>query len=187
MQKTYDMGFGEFVTLAAMMMSLVALSVDAMLPALPDIGRDLGAVHANDPQLVVTILFFGLAGGQMLYGPLSDVIGRKPTIYIGLAVFMLGCLMSTLAQSFTLMLLGRLLQGFGVAAPKVVTLALIRDLYEGRAMARVMSFVMGIFILVPAAAPALGQVITMVAGWRAIFAVFLLLTVTIFFWLALRQ
>ena len=179
--------FGEFVALMAVMVSLVALSIDAMLPALPHIGQDLNVPNPNDPQLVVSALFFGLAAGQTLYGPLSDSIGRKPAIYIGLALFVAGCLMSMLAESFLVMLWGRVLQGFGVAAPRVVTLALVRDLYEGNAMARVMSFVMSVFILVPTVAPAMGQGILLAADWRAIFGVFLFLAVVIFAWFAFRQ
>lgn len=171
----------------AVMISLVALSIDAMLPALPHIGRDLDVGNDNDSQLVVSALFLGLAAGQTLYGPLSDSIGRKPAIYAGFGLFVIGCLMSIFAHSFAFMLLGRILQGFGVAAPRVVTLALVRDLYEGRAMARVMSFVMAVFILVPAIAPALGQGILLVAGWRAIFGAFLALTVVTFVWFAIRQ
>ena len=177
----------EFVPLVALLMSLVALATDAMLPALPAIGRDLGAPRPNDVQYVVTALFLGLGLGQILYGPLSDRTGRKPAIYAGLAVFMAGCLVSIFAPTFETMLAGRVLQGIGVAGPRIVVMALIRDLYEGRRMARLMSFAMAVFILVPAVAPALGQGILLVSGWRAIFATFFAIAVAAFAWLALRQ
>ena len=178
---------GEFIALVALLMSLVALSIDTMLPALPAIGRDLGVSRPNDAQFVVTALFLGMAFGQILYGPLSDRIGRKPAIYAGLAVFMVGCLVSLRASTFEVMIAGRILQGFGVAGPRIVTVALVRDQYEGREMARLMSFAMAIFILVPAIAPALGQGLLRVGDWRTIFTTFLLIAIAAFAWLALRQ
>ena len=168
-------------------MSLVALSIDAMLPALPAIGRDLGAAQRNDAQLIVTALFLGLGFGQLLYGPLSDCIGRKPAICAGLAVFMAGCIVSILAPTFETMLAGRVLQGLGAAAPRVVTMALVRDQYEGRRMARIMSFAMAVFIIVPAIAPALGQGILWIADWRAIFVTFFAIAAVACAWLVIRQ
>ena len=177
----------EFIPLIALLMSLVALSIDAMLPALPAIGSDLGAAQRNDAQLVVTALFLGLGFGQLLYGPLSDCIGRKPAICAGLAMFMAGCVVSIFASTFETMLAGRVLQGVGVAAPRVVTMALVRDQYEGRGMARIMSFAMAVFILVPAIAPALGQGILWIADWRAIFVTFFGIAVVACAWLVIRQ
>ena len=168
-------------------MSLVALAIDAMLPALPAIGRDLGAPHPNDVQFVVTALFLGLGFGQILYGPLSDHTGRKPAIYAGLAVFMAGCLVSIFAPTFEVMIAARVLQGIGVAGPRIVVMALIRDLYGGPRMARLMSFAMAVFILVPAVAPALGQGILWLSGWRAIFVTFFAAAAVAFAWFALRQ
>lgn len=178
---------GEFVALVALMFSLVAMSIDAMLPALPAIGADLAVADANDTQLVVASLFFGLAFGQLLAGPLSDSFGRKPIIYAGFFLFMGGCLLSIFAPSFEWMIAGRVLQGFGAASPRIVTIALVRDLYEGRAMARVMSFALSVFILVPALAPTMGQGILVFAGWRAIFTTFVLIALITSVWFALRQ
>ena len=178
---------GEFVALVALMFSLVAMSIDGMLPALPDIGADLAVQNPNDTQLVVSSVFFGLAFGQLLAGPLSDSFGRKPIIYAGLVVFMCGCLLSIMASSFQWMIVGRILQGFGAASPRIVTIALVRDQYEGREMARVMSFALSVFILVPALAPAIGQGILVLAGWRAIFMTFLFTALITSLWLALRQ
>jgi DHA1 family bicyclomycin/chloramphenicol resistance-like MFS transporter len=178
---------GEFVTLMALMIALVALAIDAMLPALPIIGEELGATHENDSQLIVSLLFLGMALGQLFFGPLSDSIGRKSALSAGLGLFVVGSMISLFAETFTLVLVGRFVQGLGVAGPRSVSLALIRDQYEGRAMARVMSFVMTIFILVPVIAPTLGQAILMVANWRAIFAVLAVMAVMLFGWFALRQ
>ncbi|MBX2998765.1 MAG: multidrug effflux MFS transporter [Caldilineaceae bacterium] len=182
-----ELKFGEFVALMAMITSLAALATDAMLPALAEIGAELGVVRANDNQLIISLLFLGLAGGQILYGPVSDSVGRKPTIYVGYGIFFVGCLLSVFAVSFPMMLAGRLFQGIGIAGPRSVTMALIRDKYAGRSMARVMSFVMVVFILVPIIAPTFGQAILLVADWRAIFVSFLALGVATALWFALRQ
>ena len=171
----------------ALLISLVALSIDAMLPALPEIGADLGVTRANDIQAVISSLLVGLAVGQVICGPLSDSFGRKPVIYGGIAIFVLGCLLSAFSGDLAVMLAGRVLQGVGAAAPRIVTLALVRDQYEGRAMARIMSLVMAVFILVPALAPAIGQGILLIADWRAIFLVFLVLALVGGSWFALRQ
>lgn len=178
--------FPEFIVLMALCMSLVALSIDAMLPALPDIVRHYAVTRPNSGQFVITALFAGLALGQLLAGPLSDSLGRKKAIYIGLVLFALGCLLSYGAPDFRTMLAGRFIQGLGVAAPRIVTVAIIRDLYEGREMARVMSFIMGIFILVPAMAPTIGQGIIMLAGWQAIYPVFMAIAALSCLWLSAR-
>jgi len=178
---------GEFIAIMALMTSLVALSIDLMLPALADIGTDLGSPHANANQLVVTMVFAGLAIGQLVYGPLSDSTGRKPAIYLGYAVFGLGSLLTILAANFPMMLAGRLLQGLGVAGPRGVSIALIRDRFAGREMARVMSFMMVVFIVVPIIAPALGQAILLVAAWRTIFVFLLGIGVVSLIWFGIRQ
>lgn len=181
------LAFPEFVALMALMMSMTALSTDAMLPALAQIGADLGVVRENGTQLVVSLLFLGMALGQIFYGPWSDSTGRKPAIYGGIGLFGVGCLLSIFALNFPMMLLGRLLQGLGVAGPRGVALALVRDIYRGRTMARVMSVVMTAFILVPIIAPIFGQGILMVSNWRMIFVAYLILAAIVFAWLALRQ
>jgi DHA1 family bicyclomycin/chloramphenicol resistance-like MFS transporter len=177
-------GSAEFVALMATFMSLVALSIDAMLPALGEIGRELGAEH---PNLVVSVMFLGMAAGQLLYGPLSDSVGRKPALLAGLALYAAGCVVSLFSQSFPVMLGGRLVQGLGAAGPRIVSITLIRDRYEGRRMARVMSFAMAVFIAVPMVAPALGQAILLVASWRAIFVAFLSIAAVTSVWFTLRQ
>lgn len=179
--------FAEFVAITAMMMSLVALSIDAMLPALSAIGDELGVRHENTNQLIISLLFLGMSAGQIIYGPLSDAVGRKPAIYVGFGIFISGTLLSLFATSFPIMLAGRILQGFGAAGPRIVSIALVRDQYEGPKMARVMSFVMTIFILIPILAPALGQAMLDFSGWRSIFGIFLFLSVFTLTWFSLRQ
>jgi DHA1 family bicyclomycin/chloramphenicol resistance-like MFS transporter len=179
--------FGEFVVLMAILTSLTALSIDTVLPALPEIGRDLGVQRENDNQLVISLLILGMAMGQMIYGPLSDSTGRKPAMYAGIGLFIVGCLLSLSATHFPVLLAGRFLQGMGAAGPRVVTVALVRDQYAGRAMARVMSFIMAVFIIIPAIAPFLGQGILLVAHWRVIFGMFLALALTAVIWFAVRQ
>jgi DHA1 family bicyclomycin/chloramphenicol resistance-like MFS transporter len=178
--------FAEFVVIISLMMSLTALSTDAVLPALAQIGSDLGVRNTNDRQMVVGILFLGLAVGQLFFGPLSDRTGRKPAVYPGYSLYIAGALLSALANEFPFMLVARLLQGLGISAPRAVTLALVRDRFVGRAMARVMSFVMTVFILVPMVAPTLGQAIMLFSGWRSIFVAFVLMALIAWAWFAVR-
>jgi DHA1 family bicyclomycin/chloramphenicol resistance-like MFS transporter len=181
------MGLGESLVLMALMISLVSLSVDTMLPALPDIGADLNVGHANDVQMIISSLFLGLSIGLIFYGPLSDSLGRKPVLFAGMAVFIGGCTLSIFSTSFTIMLVGRVLQGLGAAGPRSVVLALVRDQYEGRAMARIMSTIMSIFIMIPVFAPSIGQGILLLADWRAIFAALLVLAAIVLVWFGGRH
>jgi len=130
-----EMKFGEFVALMAMMMSLTALSIDAMLPALTQIGEDLKVIDPNDNQLIISMLFLGLSFGQLFYGLLSDSIGRKPAVYIGLGFFASGCLVSVFAENLTVMLVGRWLQGLGLSGTRTISVAIIRDRFKGEKMA----------------------------------------------------
>ncbi|WP_372680935.1 multidrug effflux MFS transporter [Desulfosarcina sp.] len=180
-------GYREFVTLMAVMISITALSIDMMLPALPEIGKDLRVGHVNDVQLVVTVLLFGMGIGQLLFGPLADSFGRKPVIIIGFAVFIIGCLFSIFSNRFELMIIGRMIQGIGTGGPRTAIIALVRDQYGGRAMARIMSVVMAIFIVVPAIAPALGQAVLLAMGWRAIFGVLMIQGLVALTWFTIRQ
>ena len=181
------MKFREFVALMAMMMSLTALSIDAMLPALSQIGADLGVVEPNDNQLIISILFLGLAIGQLFYGPLSDAIGRKKAVYIGLVFFSVGCLISIFSENLFIMLLGRALQGFGLSGTRTISVAIIRDRFKGDKMAQVMSFVMATFIIVPTIAPFMGQGILLIAHWSFIFWTILGLGLVLFIWFSTRQ
>jgi len=165
----------------------MALSTDAMLPALPEIGAALGLADANRVQLIVSSFMLGTGLGQLFFGPFSDYRGRKPAILLGLGVFMAGCAVSYTAQSFEVMLAGRVLQGLGVAGPRTASMAMVRDLFKGREMARLMSFVMAVFIIVPALAPLMGQVLMQQFGWQAIFLAFILIALIAFFWMSFGQ
>ena len=187
MQRNGAIGRKEFIALMALLMSVIAMAIDAMLPALGEIGRDLGVASANDTQLIVSFVFLGMGPGLLFYGPFSDARGRRPAIYLGLSIFLAGSLLSMLAPRFDVMLAGRLLQGFGGACSRVVTMSMIRDRFSGQDMGRVMSLIMIVFILVPALAPALGQGILIGAHWRGIFAMFVLSGMTGMIWLHFRQ
>lgn len=162
------------------------MSIDAMLPALGTIASELGAREPNDRQLVLTVFFGGLTAGQLCYGPLSDSIGRKRAMYVGLSVLAGGCVVCLSATSFWVVLAGRFLSGVGAAGPRIVSLAIVRDKYEGRAMARIMSIVMAIFILVPIVAPSVGQAVLLTGSWRAIFGLLLIMTIGTFVWFSSR-
>ena len=177
----------EFIALAAFMMSVFALSIDITIPALALIGRDLDVANANDAQYIVSVLVLGMALGQIFYGPLSDSIGRKPSIYVGLALFSSGSVLSMVATDFPTMLAGRLLQGLGAAGPRIVIMALVRDQFAGPAMARVMSLVITVFVTVPMVAPFIGQGILFVASWRAVFILLLASSLLVLVWFAIRQ
>ena len=181
------MSVAEFASLVALLTSLIALSIDAMLPALPQIAADLAVGNPNDAQLVIGLFLLGNAFGQLFFGPLSDTFGRKPVIVAGLSLFLVGCAVSVFAESFSMLLLGRVLQGVGASGPRTVTMSMVRDLYSGRSMAQIMSISMSIFILVPMLAPALGQAIMLLMGWRYIFGTFILFGALGLLWLLLRQ
>lgn len=178
--------FSEFVSLIAMLMALVAFAINMILPAFRDMTKDLAIENENSIQLAVSLLYLGLALGQVIYGPLSDAIGRKPSIYLGLSLFMVGCMISMAANSLAVLIAGQVIQGIGLGAPRIVTLAIVRDKFEGNSMGRVMSFIMLVFILVPTISPALGQGILLVVNWRYIFITFLVLNGIMLIWLKMR-
>ena len=153
------MGSKEFTLLVALLMSITAISIDALLPALGIIGNELNAATANQPQLLISMLFLGLAVGQLICGPLSDALGRRPILFGGFALYLVGTVICYQADSLEILMLGRFIQGLGVAGPYISAISLVRDLYHGAQMARIMSLVMMIFVLVPAIALALGQAI----------------------------
>ncbi|MDB5691762.1 MAG: Bcr/CflA subfamily drug resistance transporter [Alphaproteobacteria bacterium] len=162
-------GFREFVALIAGLMALNALAIDAMVPALPAIGRALHILTENERQLVVSFYMFGFGTTQILYGPLSDRYGRKPVLIVSLVLYVGFALACAAAGSFTLLLVARLLQGAAAASSRVLTISIVRDRFEGARMARLMSLAFMVFLLMPVLAPSFGQLTLLVASWRAIF------------------
>ena len=187
MQSASRLSPREFIPLMAMMISLGALSIDAMLPALSMIANELGAERSNDGQFIVSAMFGGFSVGQIFYGPLSDGIGRKKTVYIGGSIFVCGSLVALFAPTFLVLIVGRVLQGLGVSCTRIVVTAIVRDLYEGAEMAKIMSLIMAMFILVPAIAPSLGLLVLKWGGWRSIFIWLMVQGLVAFLWLGLRQ
>lgn len=184
---TKPLRFGEFVALMALMMASVAFSLDAMLPALPQIGQELSPDAPARGQLVITSFVLGLGLGTLICGPVSDAYGRKSVLLVGIALYLVGAVLAIMAQSIEMLLAARFLQGMGGAAPRVVATAMVRDLYEGRVMARVTSIIMTLFVLVPALAPSIGAVIMWVSHWRMIFLAFVVFGLVAGLWLTLRQ
>nr|AMP57199.1 efflux_Bcr_CflA [uncultured bacterium] len=176
----------EFIVLMASLMSVVAISIDAMMPALGIMGLDLNVQYANQVQLIIVFIFAGMTVGHLFWGPLSDAIGRKKVLYAGLFIYTLGSIVCYFAQNIDVLLFGRIIQGFGVSAPYVTSVAIVRDKFAGRDMARIMSIVMVFFIPVPAIAPALGQGILYIATWRAIFVLYMVMAVLIATWAYFR-
>ena len=177
----------EFIAICAILMSSIALAIDIMLPALGEIATAFALEHDNDRQLVIVMVFIGLTLGQLIFGPCSDSIGRKAMIITGLGIFCLGSILSAVAQSFEMLLIARAMQGFGAAGPRIVTVAMIRDRFQGQKMAQILSVITGIFILVPVVAPSIGQVLLFLMPWRALFAVLAFIGLLGGSWLALRQ
>lgn len=177
----------EFTALLALLFAIVAFSIDAMLPGLPDIAADLSPNDPNRAQLVLAAFVFGMGFGTLVSGPISDHFGRKPLILFGLFLYALGAIFAGLSHSMEMMLVGRVLQGFGAAFPRTVGVAMVRDLYEGRDMAKIISFVMTIFMLAPAVAPSVGALIIGHFGWHGVFASFVLLAAISALWFGLRQ
>lgn len=177
----------EFVALMASLMAIVALTIDAILPAISIIGT---AIHSEDPtvnQLLITMIFLGLGVGQLFFGPLSDSYGRKPIVYVGFIVFTFASVICLFAPNIEVMILGRILQGIGLSAPRTIVISIIRDSYKGDYMAKVMSFVVAFFILIPIVAPAIGKLILDQFGWKAIFYMQLLFALIVALWFWKRQ
>ncbi len=176
----------EFTLLVALLMSIVAMSIDALLPALGFISNDIPLSHSNQAQYIISALFLGMAIGQLICGPLSDATGRKKILYAGIALFFCGSLICFFAQDINTLLIGRFIQGLGVAGPYVSAISIVRDKYAGNEMARIMSLVMMIFIMVPALAPSIGQAVLLVSSWRYIFVLYIVYALIIGIWIFLR-
>jgi DHA1 family bicyclomycin/chloramphenicol resistance-like MFS transporter len=177
------LGRVEFTALLAMSMALAALGIDMILPAFGDMRASFGL--AEDSTAVagtVTAYFFGLAIAQVFYGPLADRFGRKPTLYAGYGIYLLGAVASALAPSLASLLVARFIWGLGAAGPRVVTLSVVRDRFDGNEMSRAMSFIMAVFVLVPILAPTLGAIVASIGSWRWVFGVCALLVVVMALW-----
>ncbi|MCF2904009.1 multidrug effflux MFS transporter [Octadecabacter sp. CECT 8868] len=181
------LGQTEFIALVAMLAATVAFSIDAMLPALPEIAEELTPGNLNRAQLIVTSFVLGMGLGTFFTGPLADRFGRKAVIVGGAALYITATMIAFLAPTLETMIASRVLMGLAAAAPRVASIALVRDLYSGREMARIMSFVMLIFALVPALAPTIGAGIISFSGWRGIFLAFAVFSSLVTLWLMLRQ
>ena len=177
----------EFIIVMASLMSLVALSIDALLPAITDISLSINVIDPQNNQLLITMIFLGLGFGQLISGPLSDSFGRKPVIYVGFVVFAMASLVCVFATNLEMMIVGRILQGIGLSAPRTISIAMVRDRFSGNYMAKVMSFVVVIFILVPVVAPAIGKIMLDLYGWKSIFYSQLFFGLFVMIWLWKRQ
>ncbi|WP_422104065.1 multidrug effflux MFS transporter [Winogradskyella sp.] len=177
----------EFVVLMAALMSIVALSIDAVLPALPKIGDYLSVSNPIENPKLITSIFLGLGIGQLIFGPLSDSFGRKPIVYVGFILFIVASIICVTTKSFEMMLFGRVLQGIGLACPRTMCIAMIRDTYEGDYMAKIISIVVMVFILVPVVAPTLGQYLMNHYNWQFIFTFNLIFGLLIMIWFWFRQ
>ena len=177
----------EFIALLALLFATIAISIDAMLPALPQIALDLSPEDPNKAQLVITSFVLGIGLGTLFAGPLSDAFGRKTTILAGFVLYILAALACWAAPSLETLLIARVVQGIGAAAPRTVSIAIVRDMFKGREMAQIMSFAMMIFTLVPAVAPLMGQGVIALAGWQAIFVAYVAFALLVMGWFTLRQ
>lgn len=161
------LGRVEFTSFLALSMALAALGIDLLLPAYDAIRADLGlASDATAVTGLITTYFLGLAAGQLLYGPIADRYGRKRALFIGYAVYGVAALITAIGPSLGILLVSRFVWGLGAAGPRVVTLAMVRDRYEGEQMAKAMSFIMAVFILVPVVAPSIAALAITVMSWR---------------------
>lgn len=177
----------EFIALMASLMSIVALAIDALLPALKLIGYSIGTTESTDNQLLITMIFLGLGVGPLLFGPISDSLGRKPIVYAGFVVFIIASFICVNATSLEVMIAGRILQGIGLSASRTISIAMVRDTFSGDYMARIMSFITVVFILVPIVAPAIGQFILNHYTWKGIFYIQLIFSLLILYWFYKRQ
>lgn len=176
----------EFIALTAMMFATIAFSIDAMLPALPEIGAELSPHEVNRAQLILTSFVAGMGLGTLLAGPVSDTLGRKRTVLGGAALYIAACLVAWKSETLEVVLIARFIQGIGAGAPRTVGVAIVRDLYSGREMARMLSLAMMVFTLFPAVAPLMGAGIMAVTGWRGIFLAFIVFIAVCTLWMSLR-
>ncbi len=173
----------EFTALVSMIMAVTALAIDMMLPAFGVMKPDFGLTEGSNALApIITFFLIGLALGQLIWGPLSDALGRKPILYAGVAVYIGAAIGAAFAPNLSTLFLLRLLGGIGAAGPRVVALGLVRDVYEGQAMAKAMSYIMAIFIIVPIIAPTLGSLILVVGTWHVVFFAIAIFAIVVGVW-----
>ncbi len=177
----------EYIILMSVIISVEALAIDAILPALSFMSNEFGLGESNKRQFIVSSLFMGYGFGVLVFGIASDTLGRKRPVYIGFLMFLIGTLVAIFATSFTMLIFGRVLQGFGVAGPQIIPTAITRDLYKGRGMAEIMSLIMMVFMMVPAIAPLIGQGVLLFTNWQGIFVMLAVYAVFALTWFAMRQ
>ncbi len=174
--------FRTFVLFVASIMAMNAVSIDSMLPALPDIASALGITEANEVQWVITAYLLGFGGAQIVYGPLADRYGRKPVLLIGIAIYTAASVWATFSTSLETMMAARVIQGVGAAGTRVLAVTIVRDCYSGATMARVMSLVFIVFLTAPVVAPSLGQAIIAFVSWHWIFGLLVLYGLATLIW-----
>ncbi len=182
----FPIGRVELIILMASLMALNALAIDIMLPALGLISDDFALPRVNDRQWIVTSYIYGMAIGSILYGSLADRYGRKPILLVTIAIYIIFAILCAFAWDYELLLIARFIQGLAAAAMGVLVNSIIRDRYEGDAMARSMSTIMMVFMIVPITAPLFGQLVLLVAPWKAIFLVLALAGLAAFLWVLAR-
>ena len=183
--KRPTLGMTELIAMTSALMALNALSIDIMLPALPDIGRAFDAL-GNERQLVITSYVLGFGIAQIFYGPLADALGRRTVLLVSLGAYSLATLLCLAAPDFGWMLAARALKGAAAAGTRVIATAVVRDLVSGRKMAQIISIAMTFFMAAPILAPGLGQLILLVASWQWIFAALLTGGALLWGWMMVR-
>ena len=176
----------EFVVLMGLIQALQALAIDMMLPALGHLSHDLGVTSANQRQLVIGVFLIGSGLGSLFPGPLADRFGRRRVLLVCLALYVLLSLGCALVSNFAMLVALRLMLGLSSAGLTVLPSAIIRDQFEGDRMARLQSVVGMVFMIVPMLAPSLGQAVLLVASWRWIFGMMVLLGGCVSLWVLLR-
>lgn len=172
--------------MVAALMSLNALAIDVMLPAMGAVATDLGVRNANDQQLVILAYVLGFGFPQLVFGPVADRYGRRPVLMLALVGYTIAGFACMAAPSFEMLLALRFIHGIFAAGCRVVAVTLVRDLFAGRGMAKVMSLVMTVFMVVPIVAPAIGQGILLIAHWRWCFGVLGIAGVLMLGWTVVR-
>lgn len=178
--------YWELVTMIALLMALNAAAIDILIPALQEIGATLGVGTENQRQLAITSYIIGFGGAQIVYGPVSDRFGRRPVLFVGLAIYVLASFGAAMSPTFGTLLFFRTIQGIGAAATRVIGVSIVRDCFGGARMASVMSLVMMVFMTIPIIAPNLGVAIMTFGSWQEIFIVNGVFATAVTLWVALR-